>query len=160
VPKAKRGESPPPEQARMVVELRRARYGYFLSLHLGLLRAPGYSPTAIAAGLCCSRASGYRAVHPSHAGQGAGLRASADVAAGRPARGRTGFAPSLKRAGLTILPSAPRLFGWGRTRWRCATGAIDLYKRRRSAVSGEAVRRWVQEWGWWTRRLTTPTRGR
>jgi len=111
MPKAKIVEIPPTEQARMVAELRRARYGYCLSLHIVLLRATGYSPTAIAAVLFCSRSSVYRAVHAYHAGQGAGLMASAEAAAERPARCRKVLAPSLKRAVLTILHSAPQLFG-------------------------------------------------
>lgn len=152
MPKAKIVEIPPTEQARMVAELRRARYGYFLPLHIVLLRATGYSPTAIAAVLFCSRSSVYRAVHAYHAGQWAGLTAGEAAAAERPAYCRTVLAPSLKRAVLAILHSAPRLYGWCRTRWSCATVAIELYKRRRIAVSGETVRRWLHELGWeWKR---------
>lgn len=46
----------------MLSELRRARYGYWLALHILLLCAAGYSPTRIAAVLFCSRSSVYRAV--------------------------------------------------------------------------------------------------
>jgi len=45
------------EQARMVAELRRARYGYLLALHLRLLCAAGRTPSEIAAVLFCSRSS-------------------------------------------------------------------------------------------------------
>ena len=55
-------EIPPTEQARMLAELRRARYGYLLALHLLLLSAAGRSPTEIAAVLFCSRSSVYRVV--------------------------------------------------------------------------------------------------
>jgi len=41
----------------MLAELRRARYGYLLALHLLLLCAAGRSPTEIAAVLFCSRSS-------------------------------------------------------------------------------------------------------
>ena len=62
------------------------------------------------------------------------------------------LSPSLKRAVLGILHSAPRLYGWWRTRWSCATVAIELYKRRRIAVSGETIRRWFHTLGWeWKR---------
>src|SRR5882724_7555439 len=105
----------------MVAELRRARYGYFLSLHIVLLRATGYSPTAIAAVLFCSRSSVYRAVHAYHAGPWAGLRAGKEAEAECPLRARTVLAPLLTRAVLAILHSAPRLYGWCRTRWSCAT---------------------------------------
>jgi transposase len=152
VPQTTIGEIPPEEQARMVAELRRARYGYFLALHVVLLRATGRTPSEIAAVLFCSRSSVYRAMHDYHAGQGTGLMASEEAAAERPAGCRRGFAPSLKRAVLGILHGAPRLYGWCRTRWSCATVAIELYKRRRLAVSGETVRRWLHELGWeWKR---------
>jgi hypothetical protein len=53
---------PPAEQARMLAELRRSRYGYLLALHVLLLRAAGQTPTEIAAVLFCSRSSVYRVV--------------------------------------------------------------------------------------------------
>ena len=67
-------EIPPEEQARRVAELRRVRYGYFLALHVVLLRAAGRPPSDIAAVLFCSRSSVYRAVPASHAGHWAELR--------------------------------------------------------------------------------------
>jgi Homeodomain-like domain-containing protein len=45
------------EQARLRAELRRARYGYLLALHLLLLCAAGRTPTEIAAVLFCSRST-------------------------------------------------------------------------------------------------------
>ncbi|MFL6214498.1 MAG: helix-turn-helix domain-containing protein, partial [Blastocatellia bacterium] len=50
------------EQEQLLFELRRARYGYWLALHIILLCAAGYTPTQIAAVLFCSRSSVYRAV--------------------------------------------------------------------------------------------------
>jgi transposase len=152
VPKAKIVEIPLEAQARMVDELRRARDGYCLPLHIVLLRATGYSPSEIAAVLFCSRSSVYRAVQAYHAGQWGGFTASEAAAAERPAGCRTVLSPSLKRAVLGILHRAPRLYGWCRTRWSCATVAIELCKRRRIAVSGETIRRWFHVLGWaWKR---------
>lgn len=56
-------EIPPAEQAQMLAALRRARYGYLLALHVGLLCAAGRTPTEIAAVLFCSRSSVYRVVN-------------------------------------------------------------------------------------------------
>jgi len=56
------------EQARMVAELRRARYGYLLAVHLLLLCAAGRTPSEIAAVLFCSRSSVYRVVKAYRAG--------------------------------------------------------------------------------------------
>jgi transposase len=136
----------------MVAELRRVRYGYFLALHVVLLRAAGRPPSDIAAGLFCSRSSVYRAGHAYHAGHWAELRGGEKVEAEHSAHCWTGLSPSLKRAVLGILHGVPRLYGWCRTRWSCATVAIELYKRRRITVSGETVRRWLHELGWaWKR---------
>ena len=44
-----------PEQSRMRAELRRARYGYLLALHLLLLCAAGRTPSEVARVLFCSR---------------------------------------------------------------------------------------------------------
>ena len=49
MPKATIVEIPPTEQAQMVAEGRRARYGYLLALHILLLCAAQRSPTEIAA---------------------------------------------------------------------------------------------------------------
>ena len=61
---------PPLEQAQMRAELRRARYGYLLALHILLLCAAQRSPTEIAAMLFCSRSTVYRVVAAYRAGQG------------------------------------------------------------------------------------------
>ena len=63
MPKVTIVDIPLPEQARMLAELRRARYGYLLALHLLLLCAAGRSPTEIAAILFCSRSSACDTTH-------------------------------------------------------------------------------------------------
>ena len=55
-------EIAPSEQAQMLAELRRARYGELLALHILLLCAAQRSPTEIAAVLFCSRSTVYRVV--------------------------------------------------------------------------------------------------
>jgi len=55
VPRTTIVDIPPPEQARRLAELRRARSGYVLALHLLLLGAAGRTPSEIAAVLFCSR---------------------------------------------------------------------------------------------------------
>ena len=64
----------------------------------------------------------------------------------------TVLSPALKRSVVAILHSVPRLCGWCRTRWSCATIAVELYTRRKIAVSAETVRRWLHELDWeWKR---------
>ena len=46
----------------MLRELRAARYGYLLALHILLLCAQGRTPSEIATFLFCSRSSVYRVV--------------------------------------------------------------------------------------------------
>lgn len=53
-------EIPPAEQTRMRAELRCARYGYLLALHLLLLCTAGRTPSEVAAVLFCSYSSVYR----------------------------------------------------------------------------------------------------
>src|SRR5262249_51461329 len=50
------------QQAWMLQELRRCRYGYFLALHILLLYVRGKKPTEIADFLLCARLSVYRAI--------------------------------------------------------------------------------------------------
>jgi hypothetical protein len=68
VPRTTIVEIPPAEQARMRAELRRARYGYLLALHLLLLGATGRPPSEVATVLFCSRSSVYRIVRAYRAG--------------------------------------------------------------------------------------------
>jgi transposase len=137
------------EQARMVAELRRARYGYLLALHLLLLCAAGRTPSEIAAVLFCSRSSVYRVVKAYRAGT---LRFDFPAAEeARQARVRV-LTPTLQRSLLAMLGTVPSACGWCRTRWSCATLALELQVRRGVQVSAETVRRWLHELGWvWKR---------
>jgi transposase len=134
----------------MLAELRRARYGYLLTLHLLLLCAAGRTPSEIAAVLFCSRSSVYRVVKAYRAGQLEGLLADQG---GESARTRaTVLSPAFKRSLLAILKAVPRACGWCRTRWSCATVALEVQARRGVGVSAETVRRWLHELGWeWKR---------
>lgn len=153
-------EMAPEEQAHILAALRRVRYGYVLALQILLLCAAQRSPTEIAAVLFCSRSTVYRVVKAYRAGPGAGLTAGERVGEAaeelgepesRPRR-LTMLAPVLMRSLLAILHSVPRLSGWCRTRWSCATIALELQARRGVVVSGETVRRWLHESGWvWKR---------
>ena len=62
MPKTTIVEIPPTEQAQMLAEVRRARYGSLLAVHILRLCAAQRSPTAIAAVLFCSRSTVYRVV--------------------------------------------------------------------------------------------------
>lgn len=142
-------EIPPAEQARMRAELRRARYGSLLALHLLLLCAAGRTPSEVAAVLFCSRSSVYRIVRAYRAGT---LTFAAVTEQASRARRLRLLTPSLKRSVLALLKTAPRAFGWCRTRWSCATLAVELQLRRGIAVSAETMRHWLHELGWeWKR---------
>ena len=136
MPKATIVEIPMAEQARMVAELRRARYGYLLALHLPLLCAAGRTPSEIAAVLFCSRSSVYRVVKAYRAGT---LIFDSPGAADA-SRVRV-LTPTLQRSLLAILGTVPRAWGWCRTRWSCATLALELQARRGVRVSAETIRR-------------------
>jgi len=149
VPRATIVEIPPVEQVRLLAELRRARYGYVLALHLLLLCAAGRTPTEIAAVLFCSRSTVYRVVRAYRAGD---LEWLEEEGRGSSRARQTGLTPSLRRSVLAILRAALRACGWWRTRWSCATVALEVWARRGVVVSAETVRRWLHELGWeWQR---------
>jgi transposase len=151
VPRTTIVEIAPAEQAQMLAAVRRARYGYLLALHILLLCAAQRSPTEIAAVLFCSRSTVYRVVQAYRAGQWDEL-AEEEGREQASSRRQTLRSPTLRRSVLGILHSAPRLCGWCRTRWSCATVALELFVRRRLTVSSETVRRWLHELGWeWKR---------
>jgi putative transposase len=134
------------EQEQLLFELRRARYGYWLALHIILLCAAGYTPTQIAAVLFCSRSSVYRALRAYRAGS---LCAWTDVT--QPQR-LGSLTPSLQRSLLALLKRLPSAYGWCRTRWSCATLAAQMQVQRGVTVSAATVRRWLHEIGWvWKR---------
>jgi hypothetical protein len=151
VPRPTIVEIPLAEQAQRLAEVRRARYGYRLAFHILLLCAARRTPTEITAVLFCSRSSVYRVVQAYRVGHGeSGAETEASLA--QEPRQRPVLSPTLKRSVLGILRSAPRLCGGCRTRGSCAAGALELCVRRRITVSGETVRRWLQELGWeWKR---------
>src|SRR5215468_1958774 len=127
------------EQVRMRAELRRARYGHLLAVHLLLLCAAGRTPSEIAAILFCSRSSVYRVVKAYRAGTFT-FDASTGDKGGR-TRVRL-LTPSLKRSVMALLKTVPRAWGWCRTRWSCATLALAWQARRGVQVSSETLRRW------------------
>jgi transposase len=150
VPQATIVDIPPGEQVRMLAELRRARYGYLLALHLLLLCAAGRRPTEIAAVLFCSRSSVYRVIKAYRAGS-LGWDDEAESPLRPPVR-FTILSPTLKRSLLAILKALPRACGWCRTRWSCAALALELQARQGVMVSAETVRRWLHVLGWeWKR---------
>jgi putative transposase len=138
-------EIPADEQAAMLQELRAARYGYLLALHILLLCAAGRTPSEIAGFLFCSRSSVYRII--------AAYRRGERWLAETPADGQTPRrVPSLKRSLIAIIKRAPASLGWCRTRWSCAALALELQARRGVRVSRETIRRWLHELGYgWKR---------
>jgi transposase len=138
----------------MLAELRRARYGYLLALHLLLLCAAGRTPTEIASVWFCSHSTVYRVVRAYRAGD---LEWLETEGAGSPLARRVGLSPALRRSVLAILKAAPRACGWCRTRWSRATVALELQARRGWAVSAETVRRWLHalDWEWKRAKLVT-----
>ena len=143
-------EMPSEEQAEMLAALRRARYGYLLALHILLLCAAGYTPTAIAAVLFCSRSNVYRTVRAYRDGT-LGLEHDTHGRLVPPVR-TTVLLPTWRRSLVALLKTSPRAYGWCRTRWSCATLALTLEAKRSIKVSAETMRRWVHEVGWvWKR---------
>ena len=143
-------EIPQEEQAPMLATLRRARYGYLLTLHILLLCTDGRNPTEIAAVLFCSRSSVYRAVRAYRKGTLA-LEPDDQGQLVLPVR-TTVLVPTLRRSLLALLKAPPQAYGWCRTRWSCATLALTLQTKRGVTVSAETMRRWVHEVGWvWKR---------
>jgi transposase len=126
--------------------LRRTRYGYLLAFHILLLCAAGRNPTEIAAFLFCSRSSVYRIVHAYRTGS-LGIRVDQEGQLSIAVQS-TILMPWLTRSLGAILKKAPRVYGWCRTRWSCATLAATLQAKHGIEVSAETVRRWLHEIGW------------
>jgi transposase len=129
------------EQVRLRKQLRRARWGGWLTLHILLLLAQQRSPTAIADWLLCSRSTVYAAAWAWRQG-----RRPWETAARLPAA----LTPTRQCSLLGLLKKAPSVYGWCRTRWSCATLALTLEARRGWRVSAETVRRWLHalDWRW------------
>jgi transposase len=130
----------------MLGHLRQARYGYLLGLHILLLCAQGRTPTEVADSLFCSRSSVYRTVAAYRSGKlgcGWGDATEADAPPGL---------CSWQRSVLSLLKRAPAAYGWCRTRWSCATLALQLAARRGFRVSRETIRRALHQLGYaWKR---------
>jgi putative transposase len=136
---------PQHEQEWMLGELRRARHGYLLALHVLLLCAAGQTPTEIAIVLFCSRSSVYRIVNAYKA-------QALDPRGTTPTSKAVWLSPSLCRSLLALLKKAPSAYGWCRTRWSCATLALQLQVQRGIEVSSSTMRRWLHRLGWvWKR---------
>lgn len=135
---------PQEEQEQMLRELRQARYGYLLSLHILLLCARGYTPTEVAACLLCSRSSVYRTVAAYRCGTPAGWSAEAEAAATAPTPPRL---RSWQRSLVALLRRTPHAYGWCRTRWSCQTLALQLAAGRGLEVSRETIRRTLHQLG-------------
>ena len=136
---------PSQEQEWMLAEVRHARRGGLLALHVLLLCAAGRTPTEIAAFLFCSRTRVYRSVDAYHAPLCA---ARCD----QPLPPAGGVTPAVRRSLRALLTKAPAVYGWCRTRWSCATLAAQLQFQRGIIVSASTIRRWLHALGWvWKR---------
>ena len=138
------------EQAQMLRELRQARYGYLLAVHILLLCAEGRTPSEIADFLLCSRSSVYRTVAAYRQGSlFCGWRGEPSPSAPE------SHAPVLlswQRSLLCLLKRTPQAYGWCRTRWSCATLSLELVTRRGVRLSRETIRRCLHELGYvWKR---------
>ena len=139
-------EIPEEEQERMLSQLRQARYGYLLRLHILLLCAAGHTPTEIADVLFCSRSSIYRTVEAYQSGAFACCWSHADET---PVSTRL---CSWQRSLVALLKRTPQAYGWCRTRWSCQTLALQLAAGRGYIVSRETSRRTLHRLGYaWKR---------
>ena len=140
-------EIPEAEQAAMLKELRAARYGYLLALHILLLCAEDRTPSEIASFLLCSRSSVYRAVAAYRSGRlGYGSTETAEAADTPPKLRRW------QRTLLAFVKRSPSLYGWCRTRWSCQALSLELKARRGYCASRETIRRTLHSLGYaWKR---------
>jgi putative transposase len=133
------------EQEWLLAELRRARYGYLLTLHVLLWCAVGRTPTESAALLFCSRSSVYRIGHTYQANS---LEPGGEQ---RPSKA-VWLSPSLCRRLLALVKKVPSAYGWCRPRWSCAALAAQLQFQRGLLVSPSTRPRWLHRVGWvWKR---------
>jgi hypothetical protein len=123
---------------------RGARSGNVLARHLLLWWATGRTPTASAAGLCCSRSRVARRVRASRAGAVAGPRdAQGDWGPLRP----TGVPAGLRLPRVALRQVGPPASGGGPTRWSGATRALTLPTPQGGTLAAETGRRWLQALG-------------
>jgi putative transposase len=138
-------EIAPAEQAHLLVEWRRARRGYWLALHIVLLLAQHYSPGEMATFLLCARSTVYRVAREWQEGS-LGKAEATGLSWPRC------LSLSLRQSLLALLKKTPSTYGWCRTRWSCATLALQLQAQRGIRVSAETVRRGLHALGWvWKR---------
>jgi transposase len=135
-------EMAPEEQARFRAELRRVRRGRWLALHILLLLTLHRSPSEIAAVLLCSRSTVYAVARDWQRGRG--------LSQSNHPIGPPSLTLSLRRSLLALLKKSPAAYGWCRTRWSCATLALQLEAQRGIRVSAETVRRCLHalDWVW------------
>lgn len=133
------------EQAALLGELRQVRYGHLLASHILLLLSVGKNPTEIAEFLFCSRSSVYRAARAYRDARLDWQRAAREVEALPPLN-------RWQRKLRSLIKQSPRLFGWCRVRWSCATLALTLALLSGVDVSRETVRRELKVAGYeWKR---------
>ena len=138
-------ELPAAEQAALLRELRQARYGHLLAIHILLLLGQGKNPTEIAEFLLCSRSSVYRTLRAYHDGDLDWQLAASDIDTG-PRLSRW------QRKLRALIKLSPRLFGWCRVRWSCTTLALTIAALTQIEVSRETVRRELKVAGYeWKR---------
>lgn len=125
------------QQVRLLQELRRCRYGYFLSIHILLLYAAGRTPTEIAEFLFCSRASVYRSIDEWNSGKLLTQWWPEEQAIEpEPKRALNRFQRKL----LQLIKQPPRVYGWCRTRWSCAALSLTILAQTGLRVSRETIR--------------------
>jgi transposase len=125
------------QQAWMLQELRRCRYGYFLALHILLLYVRGKNPTEIADFLLCARSSVYRAIEDWQSGKlGDQWWPEEPTVESEQTEPLNLFQRKL----LWVIKQSPRAFGWCRTRWSCAALALTIAARIGLQVSRETIR--------------------
>jgi transposase len=135
-------EIAPEEQARFQAELRRARRGRWLALHILLLLALHHSPSEIAAVLLCARSTVYAVARDWQRGR--------SLPEPNPSVWPPSLTPALRRSLLALLKNTPAAYGWCRPRWSGATLALQLQVQRGIRVSAETVRRCLHalDWMW------------
>ncbi|MBV9227313.1 MAG: IS630 family transposase [Acidobacteriaceae bacterium] len=135
-------EIAPEEQARFRAELRHVRRGRWLALHILLLLALHRSPSEIAVVLLCARSTVYAVARDWQRGR--------RVPEPKHSVWPPSLNPSLRCSLLALLKKSPTAYGWCRTRWSCATLALQLEAQRGLRVSAETVRRCLHalDWVW------------
>lgn len=142
------------QQALILAQLRQARYGHLLRLHILLLLAHGFSPTQIGQCLFCSRSSVYRSLSAWRCGE-VGLIASADLPRswwGSP------LSEGIRQRLAFLLRRTPSALGWMRSRWSCACLALALSRLDGYRVSDETRRRWLHQAGYVWKRVSLTAR--